>query len=170
MGSQVKQLFEVALTAPEAHGTAASEPERGAQSIVPVAPQISAPPQRRVLGAFVIAAALVCLLALAVLVLLKFVVRRQVAPAQQLVKLTRLPVNGRAVAAIISPDGRAIYYLDGRAGISNIWAQPVDGSASRQVTNFKTGSVIAYDWSRTGTLACARGIETTGVVLIRDFK
>jgi Tol biopolymer transport system component/DNA-binding winged helix-turn-helix (wHTH) protein len=69
-----------------------------------------------------------------------------------------------------SPDGRAIYFLDNRTGSGNIWAQPLDGSAPRQVTDFKTDGVVAYDWSREGTLACARGNETTGVVIIKDFK
>ena len=84
-------------------------------------------------------------------------------------KLFDLPPSFRA-NTVFAPDGRAIYFLDNRGGISNIWAQPLDGSAPRPVTNFKTEGVLAYDWSRAGMLACARGVETTGVVLIRDFR
>jgi eukaryotic-like serine/threonine-protein kinase len=84
-------------------------------------------------------------------------------------KLFALPPTFRA-NTVFAPDGRAVYFLDARSGVSNIWAQPLDGSAPRAVTSFKTEGILAYDWSRAGTLACARGIETTGVVLIRDFK
>jgi Tol biopolymer transport system component/DNA-binding winged helix-turn-helix (wHTH) protein len=84
-------------------------------------------------------------------------------------KLFALPPTFRA-NTVFAPDGRAIYFLDGRAGNSNIWAQPLDGSAPRAVTSFKSEGILAYDWSRAGMLACARGVETTGVVLIRAFK
>ena len=84
-------------------------------------------------------------------------------------KLFDVPQTFRA-NTVWSPDGRAIHFLDNRAGPANIWAQPLDGGAPRQVTDFKTDGVLAYDWSRDGTLACARGIETTGVVLIKDFR
>ena len=84
-------------------------------------------------------------------------------------KLFDVPPTFRA-NTVWSPDGRAINFLDNRTGIGNIWAQPLDGGPPRQVTDFKTDGVLAYDWSRDGTLACARGIETTGVVLIKDFR
>jgi Tol biopolymer transport system component/DNA-binding winged helix-turn-helix (wHTH) protein len=87
----------------------------------------------------------------------------------QPVKTFDLPTTFRA-NIVWSADGRAIHYLDARAGVTNIWAQPLDGSAPRPVTDFKTEGVIAYDWARDGRLACARGIENTGVVLIRDFR
>jgi Tol biopolymer transport system component/DNA-binding winged helix-turn-helix (wHTH) protein len=80
-----------------------------------------------------------------------------------------LPQTFRA-NTVWSPDGRALDYLTNDGGVANVWAQPLDGSAPHQVTDFKTESVIAYDWARDGRLACARGVETTGVVLIKDFQ
>jgi Tol biopolymer transport system component len=84
-------------------------------------------------------------------------------------KLFDLPQTFRA-NTVWSPDGRALDYLTNDGGVGNIWAQPLDGGAPRQVTDFKTESIIAYDWARDGRLACARGVETTGVVLIKDFQ
>jgi Tol biopolymer transport system component/DNA-binding winged helix-turn-helix (wHTH) protein len=68
------------------------------------------------------------------------------------------------------PDGRGVTYLDNRGGVNNVWLQPATGGAPQQLTDFKTDGVVAYDWSRGGTLAYARSIETTGIILIRDFR
>jgi Tol biopolymer transport system component len=68
-------------------------------------------------------------------------------------------------------DGRGLAYTDNRGGVNNIWLQPTDGGAPRPLTDFKTEGVSAYDWSRNGKqLACSRGVETSGVVLIRNFR
>jgi Tol biopolymer transport system component len=84
-------------------------------------------------------------------------------------KLFDTPQTFRA-NTVWSPDGRALYSLDNRSGVANVWAQPLDGSPPHAVTDFRTEGVIAYDFARDGRLACARGIETTGVVLIKDFR
>jgi Tol biopolymer transport system component len=66
-------------------------------------------------------------------------------------------------------DGNALTYVDVRAGIANIWSQPLDGSPARQVTDFRADQIFSYDWSRDGKqLACERGVETNDVVLITD--
>jgi serine/threonine protein kinase len=66
-------------------------------------------------------------------------------------------------------DGSALTYVDVRAGIANIWSQPLDGSPARQVTDFRADQIFSYDWSRDGKqLACERGVETNDVVLITD--
>ena len=68
-------------------------------------------------------------------------------------------------------DGRAVAYIDTRGGISNIWAQPIDGGAPKQLTNFKTDLIFSFDWSRDGRwLALARGTITNDVVQISNFK
>ena len=84
-------------------------------------------------------------------------------------KLFDTPQTFRA-NTVWSPDGRALYFLDSRNGVANVWAQPVDGGPPRAVTDFKTEGVIAYDFARDGRLACARGVETSGVVLVKDFR
>ncbi len=87
------------------------------------------------------------------------------------VKLFDLPPTARA-NTVFAPDGRGVMFLDARGGVGNIWIQPLDGGgAPRQLTDFKSDGILAYDWSLDGNqLAAARGVENTGVVLIRDFK
>ena len=68
-----------------------------------------------------------------------------------------------------SADGKAILYLDDKGGVSNIWSQPLDGGAPKQLTKFPADQIFSFDWSRDGkTMACSRGVVTTDVVLIKD--
>ena len=70
-----------------------------------------------------------------------------------------------------TPDGRAITYVLNREGVSNIWAQPLDGGKPRQLTDFKTDRIFAFDWSRDGReLLLARGTIINDVVLITEFR
>lgn len=69
-----------------------------------------------------------------------------------------------------SADSRAVTYLDSAGGVTNIWAQPLDGSPPKQLTHFKADGVGAYGWSNDGKqLVASRASETTSVVLIKDF-
>lgn len=68
------------------------------------------------------------------------------------------------------PDNRGIAFLDSRDGTANVWMQPLFGGKPVKLTDFKTDGVSAYDWSRDGRLAATRSVETTSVVLIRDFR
>jgi len=66
-------------------------------------------------------------------------------------------------------DGRAVLYAERRAGVSNVWSQPIDGSAAKQLTNFKADQVFGFDVSRDGkSLVLARGTVSNDVVLIAD--
>jgi Tol biopolymer transport system component len=70
-----------------------------------------------------------------------------------------------------TPDGRALTYIDTINGVSNIWSLPIDGSAAKQLTDFKTDQIFWFDWSRDGKqLALSRGTQTSDVVLIKDFR
>ena len=68
------------------------------------------------------------------------------------------------------PDNRGVAYLDSRTGTTNVWMQPLSGGKPVQLTDFKADSVSAFDWSRDNRLAASRSVETTGVVLIKDFR
>ncbi len=70
-----------------------------------------------------------------------------------------------------TPDGRTVTYIATSAGVSNIWSQPMDGGAPKQLTNFKADQIFWFDWSRDGKqLAVSRGTVTSDVVLISNFR
>ncbi|HEX8557127.1 MAG TPA: winged helix-turn-helix domain-containing protein [Pyrinomonadaceae bacterium] len=68
------------------------------------------------------------------------------------------------------PDNRGIAYLDARSGATNVWMQPLSGGKPVQLTDFAADYIAAFDWSRDNRLVATRSVETTGVVLIRDFR
>jgi eukaryotic-like serine/threonine-protein kinase len=69
-----------------------------------------------------------------------------------------------------SPDGKGLIYVQTRAGISNLWKQPLDGGAPAQLTDFKSDRIYKYAWSRDGKqLVCVRGSNVSDVVLINGF-
>lgn len=70
-----------------------------------------------------------------------------------------------------TPDGRALTYILTASGVSDVWSQPIDGGAPKQLTNFKTDQIFWFDWSRDGKqLAVARGSVASDVVLISSFR
>jgi Tol biopolymer transport system component len=70
-----------------------------------------------------------------------------------------------------TPDSKALTYVKDVDEVSNIWSQPVAGGPPKRMTDFTSERIFWYDWSHDGKqLACARGIETGDVVLLRDVK
>jgi Tol biopolymer transport system component/DNA-binding winged helix-turn-helix (wHTH) protein len=70
-----------------------------------------------------------------------------------------------------TPDGSGIAYSARQAGVGNIWAQPIDGGAPRQLTHWSPASIFSFDWSRDGKwLAYASGSLTSDVVVINDTR
>ena len=68
-------------------------------------------------------------------------------------------------------DGSAVLYVGDSGGVANIWSQPIAGGRPKQLTEFKTDEIFAFDWSRDGKqLALVRGTGTNDAVLIRDLK
>lgn len=65
-------------------------------------------------------------------------------------------------------DSKSLTYIDQKAGVENLWAQPIAGGPAKQVTNFADSKIFAFDWSRTGALTASRGVITSDVVLIAD--
>ena len=70
------------------------------------------------------------------------------------------------------PDGQALAYLDPRTQ-SDLWAQPLDGGAPRQLTHFPADKqqIWDFDWSADGKrLAVARARISSDIVLFRGFR
>jgi len=66
-----------------------------------------------------------------------------------------------------SPDSKSIAFVNSPNDRSDIWLQPLDGSAPKQLTNFKAEQILAFDWSPDGrSLAFVSNVETSDVVLI----
>jgi Tol biopolymer transport system component len=68
-----------------------------------------------------------------------------------------------------APDGSGLIYINTLAGISNLWRQPLDGSAAKQITSFTSDRIYNFAYSQDGKmLAVARGSSSPNVVLIKD--
>jgi serine/threonine protein kinase len=70
-----------------------------------------------------------------------------------------------------TPDRKAIAYPIRENGADNVWVQPLDGSAGRQITNFKSDQIVQFHWSPDGSkLAVLRVHSESNVVLIQETK
>ena len=68
-------------------------------------------------------------------------------------------------------DGKSVVYTVRENGVDNLWAQPLDGSAGKFLTSFKTEHIWDYHWSPDGSrLALVRGHDDSDVVLMRDMQ
>ena len=89
----------------------------------------------------------------------------------QLIKTFDQPAGMPQLRLLWTADGRALVYAGTLGGVSNLWAQPVDGSPPEQLTNFTSDRIFGVDISRDGKqLALSRGTQASDVVLISDFK
>jgi len=70
-----------------------------------------------------------------------------------------------------SPDSRGLTYVDHRKEGANVWCQPVNGDAARQLTHLHGFTLFGFDWSRDGKeFAFSRGIQARDVILIESAK
>jgi eukaryotic-like serine/threonine-protein kinase len=97
-------------------------------------------------------------------------------------KLAVIPAEGGAPVRVFtrpfgstklhwSPDGKGLQYLLTRNGASNIWEQPLAGGEPHPVTDFTSGHIFGFAWTRDGKqLLLAKGEETSDVVLLSNFR
>ena len=65
-----------------------------------------------------------------------------------------------------SPDGQALAYIDCAEDAANIWLQRLDGSPPRRLTDFASGHIETFDWSRDGSqLAWITRTQVSDVVM-----
>jgi Tol biopolymer transport system component len=68
-----------------------------------------------------------------------------------------------------TPDGKSLVYAIRVDGVDNLWQQPLDGSAGRQITNFPTDQITRFEWSPNGkSLGVLREHGESDVVLLRE--
>jgi eukaryotic-like serine/threonine-protein kinase len=69
----------------------------------------------------------------------------------------------------LQPGGKAIVYVITENGVDNLWAQPLDGSPSHQLTHFTSELITDFHWSPDGkTLAVVRQHDVSDVVLLHE--
>ena len=70
-----------------------------------------------------------------------------------------------------APDGQAVDYVITRGEVSNLWRQSLTGGPAKQITDFKSGRIFRFGWSRDGKqLLTVRGGTRGDVILIRNFR
>jgi eukaryotic-like serine/threonine-protein kinase len=70
-----------------------------------------------------------------------------------------------------TPDGKAVAYPIAQNGVDNLWIQPLDGSAGKQITNFTSERITSFVWSPDGkSLGVLRNHSESDVVLLQEGK
>lgn len=70
-----------------------------------------------------------------------------------------------------SPDGSAVVYGFANKGVDNLWRQPLDGSAGKQITDFDAEFIVQFHYSPDGSkLALTRGHTDSDVVMIKEAE
>ena len=87
------------------------------------------------------------------------------------IKQFDIPVLDMSPSVSWTPDGEGVIYRDTRDGVGNLWLQPLVGGKPKQLTNFTSDHIYAFDWSRDGKqFVTARGSASSDIVLIRNFR
>lgn len=70
-----------------------------------------------------------------------------------------------------TPDGKTVVYRNLQQGVHNLWRQPLSGDAPRQFTDFTSGEIWNFAYSRDGKrILLSRGNTLVNVVLIKNFR
>jgi eukaryotic-like serine/threonine-protein kinase len=70
-----------------------------------------------------------------------------------------------------SPDGKGVQFVLTHNGAANIWEQPIAGGPRQQVTNFTSGAIFDFAWTREGKqLLLAKGETNTDVIILSNFR
>jgi serine/threonine protein kinase/Tol biopolymer transport system component len=91
------------------------------------------------------------------------------------IKTLEVAVGFRDVGLGWTSDSRAIVYADARGdgdnSADNIWSAPLEGGSAKQLTNFTSGLIFAFQVSRDGKqIVLSRGTQTDDVILLRDAE
>ena len=61
--------------------------------------------------------------------------------------------------------GDAITFIAVRNGIFELFMQPLNGGPPKRLTNYSSGQIYSFDWSKTGVLAYSHGFTSRDVVI-----
>jgi eukaryotic-like serine/threonine-protein kinase len=68
-----------------------------------------------------------------------------------------------------APDGKSLTYFDTRDGVSNLWAQPLEGGKPKRLTGFDAERITIFDWSQDGSqIALLRVSDINDLALVID--
>ena len=85
-------------------------------------------------------------------------------------KVSYHDIDPRASSPLeFAPDGKSVVYAVREKGVGNLWMQPLDGSAPRQLTHFTSERIDKFLFSKDGTkIAIERGHNESDAVILRD--
>ncbi len=138
---------QVSVTGPQPMATA-SNPAVSSGSISAIIPAPASKSRR-----IALAGALVLFVAIAIIVgyaVLAHKVGRLTAPAFQNTAITKLTSTGRAIGAMISPDGKYVVYILSEAGKQGLWMRQTATSSNVQVVPPDEGGFIGLTFSPDG--------------------
>jgi len=70
---------------------------------------------------------------------------------------------------VFAPDGKGIVYVVREKGVDNLWLQPLDGKAHRQLTHFKKDKTFRFAFSPDGSkVAMECGEAESDAVMLHD--
>ena len=70
-----------------------------------------------------------------------------------------------------SLDNKALQYISLNDSQNNVWEQPLSGAKARQLTQFDSGLISSFSWSRDGKrLILTRGPKTYDIVLLKGLQ
>jgi Tol biopolymer transport system component/DNA-binding winged helix-turn-helix (wHTH) protein len=70
-----------------------------------------------------------------------------------------------------APDGKSLIFRRATNGISDLWQQSLSGGEPKQLTNFQSGAIWRFDYSRDGKrIVLSRGSTFVDAVLIKNFR
>jgi Tol biopolymer transport system component len=70
-----------------------------------------------------------------------------------------------------APDSKALIYPKRQDGVDNLWQQPLDGSAPRQITNFTEDLILHFDGLNADSeFIVSRGRRKGDIALVKGFK
>lgn len=67
-----------------------------------------------------------------------------------------------------SPDGKTLTYISSE-GTPNLWQISLDGKSKKRLTNFDSGRIFKYAWTKDGRqIYISRGTVNNEMILIKD--